>query len=55
MGMRIGIDLGEEYSVMAVVKPDGCKVLQNKEYEQSTRSIVSYYEDEFLVGRPALQ
>ncbi|MDD5017786.1 MAG: Hsp70 family protein [Eubacteriales bacterium] len=54
MGKIIGIDLGTTNSVLATVGVKGCRVIQNKEAEQMTRSIVGIYKNDYLVGTPAL-
>lgn len=56
MGKTVGIDLGTTNSVVATVEMDGPRILQNKEAEQMTRSIVTLNKKgEFLVGTPALR
>lgn len=52
---EIGIDLGTTYSVGAYVAPDGSiKILDNKEGDSSTPSVVSFEDDEnIVVGRTA--
>ena len=54
MGRIIGIDLGTTNSVVATVGAGGCKIIQNKEAEQMTRSVVGAYKNDFLIGTPAL-
>ncbi len=54
MGRMIGIDLGTTNSVVAVVDMGGTRVLQNRENEQMTRSVVGYYKENFLIGTPAV-
>ena len=54
MGKRIGIDLGTTNSVIAVVEPGGCRILQNRENEQATRSVVGFSNSGFLIGTPGL-
>ena len=48
----IGIDLGTTNSAMAI-KEKGLKILQNREGETVTPSVVSIYKGELLVGRTA--
>lgn len=55
MGRIIGIDLGTTNSVVSVVDAGGARILQNRENEHSTRSIVGYNKGEFLVGKVALR
>jgi molecular chaperone DnaK (HSP70) len=55
MGKIVGIDLGTTNSVVATVDLGGVRILQNKEAEQQTRSVVGYNKGEFLVGTPALR
>lgn len=55
MGRMIGIDLGTTNSVVATVDAGGCRILQNKENEQQTRSAVGVYKGEYLVGSPAIR
>jgi molecular chaperone DnaK (HSP70) len=54
MGIAIGIDLGTTNSVVAIKEGDNVRVLQNKENEDLTRSVVGYYKNEIIVGSPAL-
>lgn len=54
MGRIVGIDLGTTNSVVATVEMGGCRILQNKENEYQTRSVVGYHRGEFLVGTPAM-
>jgi molecular chaperone DnaK (HSP70) len=51
----VGIDLGTTNSVIATIDLGGGRILDNKENEKSTRSVVGYFKGEFLVGRPAIQ
>ncbi len=53
MSLMIGIDLGTTNSAAAIVDKDGCRILQNRENEQLTRSAVTFYKGDYLVGRPA--
>lgn len=55
MGRLIGIDLGTTNSVMATVDIGGCRILQNRENEQQTRSVVGFHKGDFLVGSPAMR
>jgi molecular chaperone DnaK (HSP70) len=55
MGKIVGIDLGTTNSVVATVDLGGPRILQNKEAEQQTRSVVGFNKGEFLVGTPALR
>lgn len=55
MGRIVGIDLGTTNSVVATVDMGGARVIQNKQNEHETRSIVTHYKGEFLVGTPALR
>jgi len=55
MGKIVGIDLGTTNSVVATVDLSGPRILQNKEAEQQTRSVVGFNKGEFLVGTPALR
>lgn len=55
MGRVVGIDLGTTNSVIAVVDVGGCRIIQNRENELQTPSVVGYHRGELLVGRPALQ
>jgi molecular chaperone DnaK (HSP70) len=53
MGVAIGIDLGTTNSVAAIKRGD-VRVLQNRENEDLTPSAVSFYKDQIIVGRKAL-
>ncbi len=55
MGRIIGIDLGTTNSVMATVGEGGPRIIQNRENEDKTLSIVSFHKGELLVGTPAFQ
>jgi len=55
MGRIIGIDLGTTNSVVAIVDMGGGRVIQNKQNEHQTRSVVTYNKGEFLVGTPAIR
>jgi len=55
VGRIIGIDLGTTNSVVATIDMGGVKVLQNRENEQQTKSVVSYHKGEFIVGTPAFR
>jgi molecular chaperone DnaK (HSP70) len=55
MGKCIGIDLGTTNSVGAIREAVGAvRVLQNRESQDLTRSVVGQYKDAVLVGQPAL-
>ncbi len=55
MGKRIGIDLGTTNSVMSTEMGKGQqRVLQNKENEDLTRSVVGSYKGQIIVGSPAI-
>ena len=53
MSKAIGIDLGITDSVMAVRMGNDVRILQNKENEDSTPSVVAFYKGQILVGRSA--
>jgi molecular chaperone DnaK len=53
MAKVIGIDLGTTNSVFTIMK-DKIDILQNKENEDSTPSVVSFYKNQILVGSKAL-
>ena len=53
MGKSIGIDFGNANCRMAVNK-GVVRVLQNKENEDLTRSAVSLYKGQIIVGSPAV-
>jgi len=55
MGKIVGIDLGTTNSVVATVDMGGNRILQNKEAESQTRSVVGFYKGDFLIGAPALR
>lgn len=55
MSRMIGIDLGTTNSVVATVDIGGTRVLQNRENEHLTRSVVGVYKENWLVGTPALR
>ncbi len=55
MGRIVGIDLGTTNSVIAIVDMGGVRVIQNRENEHQTPSVVSYHKEEFVVGSPALR
>lgn len=56
IGKMVGIDLGTTNSVIACLDElsKSFRILENKENEQRTRSIVNFYKGERLVGTPAL-
>jgi molecular chaperone DnaK len=50
----VGIDLGTTNSCISWVKPDGStEVIPNQEGSRTTPSIVSFINDEIVVGEPA--
>jgi len=53
MGKIIGIDLGTTNSCVAVIEGNETKVIVNSEGKRTTPSIVSYRDDERLVGDTA--
>jgi molecular chaperone DnaK len=55
MGRIVGIDLGTTNSVIAIVDAGGVKILENRENERLTPSVVSFHKGEFVVGSPALR
>ncbi len=56
MGRLVGIDLGTSYSSLAALNEAGqAEVIPNRENELATPSVVSFDEDEILIGTPALE
>ncbi|HHL18790.1 MAG TPA: molecular chaperone DnaK [Thiothrix sp.] len=53
MAKVIGIDLGTTNSCVAVMEGDTPKVIENAEGNRTTPSVVSYADNEVLVGQPA--
>jgi molecular chaperone DnaK len=54
MGKIIGIDLGTTNSAVAVMDAGKPRILENKEGDRTTPSIVAYTDDsEIVVGQPA--
>ncbi|MFQ5788388.1 MAG: Hsp70 family protein, partial [Thermodesulfobacteriota bacterium] len=53
MAKVIGVDLGTTNSVSAIMR-DKIEIIQNKEIEDSTPSVVSFYKNQILVGRKAV-
>ena len=53
MGKVIGIDLGTTNSCLAVVTGSAQKIIENKDGQRTTPSIVAYTDKETLVGMPA--
>ena len=54
MGKIIGIDLGTTNSCVAIMEGEKPKVIENKEGDRTTPSIIAYADDgEILVGQPA--
>ena len=53
MGKVIGIDLGTTNSCLAVVTSSAQKIIENKDGQRTTPSIVAYTDNETLVGMPA--
>ncbi|HWQ03028.1 MAG TPA: Hsp70 family protein [Candidatus Nitrosotenuis sp.] len=53
MGVAIGIDLGTTNSVAAIKRGD-VRVLQNRENEDLTPSVVGFYKEQLIVGKKAL-
>jgi len=51
--MKIGIDLGTTNSVVAIVEPKGTRILDNREGEQMTPSVVASKKGEIIVGSVA--
>ncbi len=49
----VGIDLGTTNTVVVALGKGGPKILHNKEGEEYTRSVVTNFEGELLVGSPA--
>ncbi len=54
MGRAIGIDLGNTNSVMAVKVGNDITILQNRENEDLTPSVVACFKGQILVGSPAV-
>lgn len=54
MGKAIGIDLGTTNSVMSIKQGQDIRVLQNRENEDLTPSIVGSYKGKLIVGGPAV-
>lgn len=55
MGRIVGIDLGTTNSVVATLKQGGAQIMQNREQEQQTCSVVCFHRGEFLVGSAAIR
>ena len=53
MSKIIGIDLGTTNSCLAVVTGSAQKIIENKDGQRTTPSIVAYTDNETLVGMPA--
>ena len=53
MSKIIGIDLGTTRSAMATIKDGEPKIIENKEGERVTPSVVGFDDGERLVGKPA--
>jgi len=53
MSKVIGIDLGTTNSCLAVVTGQAQKIIENKDGNRTTPSIVAYKDEEVLVGMPA--
>jgi molecular chaperone DnaK len=53
MGAAIGIDLGTTNSVAAIKRGD-VRVIQTRDAEDSTPSVVGFYRDQIIVGKRAL-
>jgi molecular chaperone DnaK (HSP70) len=54
MGNCIGIDLGEKYTTIAICEGGEARVLQNRESQDLTRSVVGEYRKRIVVGMLAL-